>query len=377
MQRMDWIRWINSVRRAPKPLNRHGDTRALLRPETSVFCAWVRDQAFAFLDDDLTAPDRRALKSHLNDCADCHAYVEECRQVEGVLTSAHQSIPAPGDLRSGFYARLGAADGVRERRRRNLRVAAPAFAACLVACIVGGSFLLPHGAPKTLGPGSHIAAIERHSVGLQPGLPGVNTGTMVSASRMAGKSLRLAFKLPLHPTLSLARISGGQRFPTRLRVRKPSYVAFVSRVKPWDLGPVASLPPSEQAAIRVATLLSEDMNGNGLEFARRSFDKKLALKSDSVAPASTTTDMVIRYENINVGASAEESSVASGPSNAPIMPWEPTGTEVSLHVSDEVRGFATPAHVSGAVDERIESGSVSEDMPVTGEQPPLPAADAH
>lgn len=386
------------MRRAPRPSNRPGDARGLLRPETSVFCAWVRDQAFAYLEDDLSAPDRRALKAHLNDCADCRIYVAECRQVDGILTAARQSIPAPGDLRGGFYASLAASDAVRKRRRANLRLAVPAFAVGLIACLFGVRFLNTptspglaaavtdsgHGSLAVVDPmaarilrlnESNLSVGNRHEPSMRPADPSDFERPVVLQPRFVLRSSGHTFaSLSWHPKPPL-----------------PNYnTVATSMVASLTSGGRVAVA-SDRAAVRVAALLSEDMDGNGLVRAKTRFNENLnswqadvKLKGEQVTDTPLDVDdgsagrmSLYSLQAMPYGDKPDRKITGSGDSygTTDSLSTESATKEVSLHISDDVRGFSTPAHVSDAVDERIDTSTDAVEAPV--EQPPLPANDVH
>jgi len=94
----------------------------------------VQAHLFAYLDGELNPTERQTAQTHLDACALCRADLNQCRQSEHALANALQAVPAAGDLRTGFYARL-AAENARPRFN-GWRVAVPALAACLLALVV-------------------------------------------------------------------------------------------------------------------------------------------------------------------------------------------------------------------------------------------------
>ena len=69
-------------------------------------CADVRAREWDFVEGALPIPERAAVQTHLDGCESCGKAMTLCQSMEDVLLSASAHIPAAGDLRAGFYARL-------------------------------------------------------------------------------------------------------------------------------------------------------------------------------------------------------------------------------------------------------------------------------
>ena len=97
-------------------------------------CRHIQERMALFMDGELSPQEMRNVASHLNDCPACRREREQWQQAENALMGVRQHVPASGDLRSGFYARL--ADAPLSRRsglRIDWRMAVPALAACGLA----------------------------------------------------------------------------------------------------------------------------------------------------------------------------------------------------------------------------------------------------
>lgn len=102
-----------------------------------------------YLDDELSATERRQLEDHLQGCAACRATLEELRAVVARAASLEDRAPA-GDLWPGVAARIGAAgsgvEAVAGGRWRRLRLVftVPQLAAAAVAvmAVTAGSVWL-------------------------------------------------------------------------------------------------------------------------------------------------------------------------------------------------------------------------------------------
>lgn len=94
-------------------------------------CADVRAREWDFVEGTLPIPIRAAVQTHMDDCEPCRKAMTLCRSVEDALLSASAYIPAAGDLRAGFYARL--ATQQRPVRRYGRPIALSALAAGVLA----------------------------------------------------------------------------------------------------------------------------------------------------------------------------------------------------------------------------------------------------
>jgi hypothetical protein len=119
-------------------------------------CAWTQERLFAYADDSLNATERRTVQAHLDTCADCRQELALCRQAESVLLGARAAIPAPGDLRAGFYARLAEQENAAPPRRRS-----PQWGLALSACAAVALFAIlwrpVHTTETSAPPASEIA----------------------------------------------------------------------------------------------------------------------------------------------------------------------------------------------------------------------------
>ena len=94
-------------------------------------CRHIQRQLPLYLDGELSTRQGREVERHLAVCSFCQSEREQWRQSEQALAAARRHIPAPGDLRTGFYARLAAPPAShRLFPRIDWRVAVPALAAC-------------------------------------------------------------------------------------------------------------------------------------------------------------------------------------------------------------------------------------------------------
>lgn len=95
-------------------------------------CKRVQAQFFDYLDGELALAERLAVEAHLEACVFCRHELTQRRSAERALASALSEVPAAGDLRPAFYARLAAEPAPRSRWA-GWRIAVPTLAACGLA----------------------------------------------------------------------------------------------------------------------------------------------------------------------------------------------------------------------------------------------------
>lgn len=96
-------------------------------------CRFTREHLFEYVDGELNGADFAAVRAHIRSCADCANEEAATRKSEAALSSALRFVPPPGDLRSGFYARLAQSDR-RASKAWAWRAAVPVLAA---AALIG------------------------------------------------------------------------------------------------------------------------------------------------------------------------------------------------------------------------------------------------
>jgi anti-sigma factor RsiW len=107
------------------------------------------DRLSDYLDDELSSDERRAVESHLRDCAHCAAVLDDLKRVVARAQAAGQAVRPPhADLWPGIAARIDAgqtsagynvaAFPIRASRRITLTLPQLAAAAVVVAAVSGG-----------------------------------------------------------------------------------------------------------------------------------------------------------------------------------------------------------------------------------------------
>ncbi|GEM_PF-3297015 len=104
---------------------------------TPCSCDWVQERLCGYLDGELPLSERERFQVHTETCSACAREVQNARRADLALHQAISTVPAAGDLRSGFYAKLAQSEAKpRASRRWGWVVAAPAFAACAIAVVL-------------------------------------------------------------------------------------------------------------------------------------------------------------------------------------------------------------------------------------------------
>lgn len=312
---------------------------------TPVACAWVQDRLFAYLDGDLAPGEMPAVRAHLDACRACRREIAIARQTEQALTSASATLPQAGDLRAGFYARLAASETTR-RRRPDWRLAAPAFAALLLAALA---------APRLLAP--------RHTLVTKP--PVAPSTEKVKSQDTAWL---LAIPNPLEPVWA-----------------QPHVWVDSTPVKHWPLH-----HRNTSGRMFVAGNISGYRTHSGRLWARRYHASASVQLAYANTPGSRRSDFALAAasgkaaERVDRAASEEQtryrSAVASKRANpqgerkvflALAKPASASPEDaIDFHIRDEVRGFTASTHI-GSTAADGDGGAV---VTVEESSAPLPAS---
>jgi anti-sigma factor RsiW len=97
----------------------------------------VTDSLSAYIDDELSAPERATVEAHLRACAACAAELDAMRRIVAWAGGVASSDTAPSrDLWPGIHARI---TNVRQPRRITLSIAQLAAAAVILIAVSAGS----------------------------------------------------------------------------------------------------------------------------------------------------------------------------------------------------------------------------------------------
>ncbi|MCW3054506.1 MAG: hypothetical protein JWN14_3676 [Chthonomonadales bacterium] len=114
-------------------------------------CADVRAREWDFVEGTLPIPERAAVQTHLDACESCRTAMTLCRSAEDALLSASAHIPAAGDLRAGFYARLATQQRPMRRYGRPMIALYALAAGLLVVALIRPMFPISSVSPPHSG----------------------------------------------------------------------------------------------------------------------------------------------------------------------------------------------------------------------------------
>jgi len=114
-------------------------------------CADVRAREWDFVEGTLPISERVAVQTHLDACESCRKAMTLCRSAEDALLSASAHIPAAGDLRAGFYARLATQQRPARRYGRPMVALSALAAGVLVVALFRPAFHTPSASPASSG----------------------------------------------------------------------------------------------------------------------------------------------------------------------------------------------------------------------------------
>ncbi len=103
-------------------------------PSAPRSCAETQEQFFLQMEGLLSLIQEATLQAHLDSCDACQREWSQYRLLESQLRSAHEAIPAPGDLSVGFYQKL-AQERIRTAPRFRWFIALPTFATAMLALV--------------------------------------------------------------------------------------------------------------------------------------------------------------------------------------------------------------------------------------------------
>jgi len=114
-------------------------------------CADVRAREWDFVEGTLPISERVAVQTHLDACELCRKAMTLCRSAEDALLSAATHIPAAGDLRAGFYARLATQQRPARRYGRPMIALSALAAGVLAVALIRPAFHTPSTSPASSG----------------------------------------------------------------------------------------------------------------------------------------------------------------------------------------------------------------------------------
>ncbi len=308
-------------------------------------CAEVRAREWDFVEGVLPNTMRASVEAHLDGCESCRRAVTLCRSAENALLSASAYIPAAGDLRTGFYARL--ATQPRPARRHGLPLALSGLAAGLLALAV----IRPTFPPRAVSPPHPGSTIAATTLGLRPAI--VPTATLRVASSMP-RHLRDLQLLPEGLTNTLLSSAASRAVASNGNVASKRYRRTLRRAVSHSLlhTMVASVAPQTWA---FRSLITPTSDANRMYYVDLTVDRSQA---DAILVLKKTVKLPTLQADLDAkrrDAKVRESLPSFGLIAAASLPAD---VGVSLEVTDQVRGFSNTTHVASEVEVQGETSTI-------------------
>lgn len=330
--------------------NLFAKTLAMIKRTSKTDCSRIQSQLFAYLDGELDAVEQATVDRHLLTCEACRREWEQCKRAGSALASALIAVPAPGDLRPGFYAKLA-----QSKQPRPLlagwRVAVPALAAAALLFVVARPLLFPKPAvnPVTQAAGgSYLTAIPTDGLGAHG---------IVKAQTNAR-----------HPAIKPDMNHSAQIVASNKRRReKPANIQYARNIL---------RARHHQKPVEIATVdMKRDTRPDGFALSTNTY--AMGRDADLVLNAKVRNRA---YRSEGTSASLAEDRPAfsdrakSTEQNGELV-LSSLVSKAELHVSDENRDFMSSTHINGArfAKGKSESASVDDDNENAQQPVELPA----
>lgn len=302
---------------SPDPFD---NTRGRNAP-TSSTCAHMQPRLLDLLDGLLAEPQAGELRRHLETCAVCRREWNALQVSDQALNTARISVPSPGDLRSGFYARLAAQPSSQSRfRALNLGLAVPATV--LTACLLFVLFrpaTLPHRLPAARPQDRHLNGntIARHIVG-SPGLPSdkkvVAPWIALTPPMAPMESKRPSLEIAYARTARQrdAAPGSGEMIGNQPRLKTPIKITYAWAATPRDATPGHGVVIGDQPQLRAAMLNVSRIQKRGMiagELGRSFFQNETNQNSENLNLASAANTPVRSSFDIAFGDGLADSSL--------------------------------------------------------------------
>lgn len=313
-------------------------------------CIVVQAKLLDYVDSALSASDKRAVESHIEQCQTCTVELSQIRRAEAALVSAALSVPVPGSLYEGFSAKLTSRQTYENRRAFRWMAAAPAFALAIIAIVyaTGGR---RHGLTEVSGipaPTPRVVASlsDPSSFGLQHHpFTQLESGAYHGASTTSTHNAQSRFSRRA-PSLANKRTSGPN---VMLRFATSRFRNSVPGIK-WQLAeqPVASLAAVngvQQEGIaytRVDVKATFEMNTIRERSYGNNYRYELPYTDSYQVLALRTPDATLGYNPI-AGEAREAENL----------------DRFALVVQDDVRGFSAESHDAASPSQRTSGDGTS------------------
>jgi hypothetical protein len=296
-------------------------------------CSRVRRLLWDLVDGALPLGREQAVRRHLERCSACRHEWEGCLQAEHALASAPSHVPPPGDLRTGFYARLAAQPVPARSGLLTLtlkRAVLPALAVCLLLIVFLKAQFVSPAAPS---------AESAFIVGQTDG----NNADMARLSPDMQAQLR-KFLAPIDASSNRVDNSGRSQDESHViaSARLARSTARHHRHSGLPLGRVARVTNDVKRG------------GSTLPVDRRLITSDTTVRRTEVSPLAVT--LPPDAGNGPISSATDAGNGTASPAEVATAAMAASG-EQEVHVVDEERGFTRSARVIAAVD-------VNDDTPV-------------
>jgi hypothetical protein len=326
---------------------------------SSTLCTGVRAQLLDYIDGELSPRERQAVLAHLEACVDCRQELALCQRAERALLSGASAIPAPGDLRASFYARLDANPSA-QRARLGWRIAGPALAMGMgllalalwlpVGLHRGGTTPEDVASGTTARPGDRFAGTDGTS------RPPLAVGTERGAARHNSSDLG--------SMVAMATIEDGFYPYGLFGLDQPTNAGTRHRTKSTlglrrrGRGDTHSVAPGDLAKRSTVRLTRSDSPTGS---ARSSYQSE-AIDRDVRLYSRSEIDRVTRKLEMPAPVYAYTDQAGMGD----------VDSGVHLRVVDEVRGFTASARIADSIEDRNGDRVLTIDATegASGETPP-------
>ena len=299
-------------------------------------CENVQSHLLSYLDDELDTPERSLIEYHLAQCSTCRAEMAAFERAEAALGSASAMIPAPGDLRSDFYARL-------EQSRRTPAPIRWGFALPAVAC-AGLAFLLL----------SNLPVDQRHGAGQK-----VTGPRMIVRAENGPSHLQSGGD----PAYDAAPEGGAAEKIAKIMFRVPKQ-KVAGRIHTLGTDMVASRRWRRSIALRTVMLANLSQISQRLVIGPRTkIGTEAAVRRTNLSLASDAKNEVSQNKHRELSYSYLESESAGSrglPHEGKVV-LSSLVAETELHVSDEDRDFMASTRIGTGTSHRDRRAAVQVD----------------
>jgi len=315
-------------------------------------CADVRAREWDFVEGTLPISERAAVQTHLDACESCRKAMTLCRSAEAALLSASAHIPAAGDLRAGFYARLAAQQRPARRYSRPMIAFSTLAAGMLLVALIRPALHTSSVSP------AHSGETAALSFGFTP--PVVVPTPPLDEAVATPHAFNHTFGLTeaqldrLFASEDIKAITPRQHRKTFHRPVSPAVIAVVDRRTMF--GRPSNVSRSREAA---APALSSANRAAALAIARRDTGpaNPMTLAMGKEAFAKDRTDRFDRRaeKTALIASVADRALKTQFQDNASAMPMD---DGVSFEVVDQVRGFSNTTRIASDVEVQGEDRTV-------------------